>query len=238
MSNFPGPIALLGSGETSRAGGRIFEHLARQIGEPLRIAILETPAGFELNSAQIGRKRFEEWCAQLPEDHTVLGLDEHTGILMDFRQQECLVIGVSSVSLVRRCNPGIYPAGSRIPLETIGRFRLPEPLSQGISTSVWEMAQTAPPPGFRFGSNAPARSSRAVRSPAGRPCPQGLDRSRQLPPRNSIAGLDGAGYTRRDKTAQSLKRRSSPSCFWFTIAFVRRQGDSPYARSGHHHQET
>lgn len=292
MTAFPGPIALLGSGETSLAGGRIFEHLARQIGEPLRIAILETPAGFELNSAQvagrvasflqtrlgnyrpqihviparkrgtafspddpelcapllranlvfmgpgsptyairqlrgslawellrarhrmgaalvfasaatiaigavglpvyeiykvgqdvhtvpglglfddfgaplsfiphwnnadggqdldtsrcfIGRERFEEWCAQLPEDHTVLGLDEHTGIVLDFRQQECLVMGVSSVSLVRRCNPGIYPAGSRLPLETIGRFRLPDPLSQGISPSVWEMAQTAPPP--------------------------------------------------------------------------------------------
>lgn len=292
MTAFPGPIALLGSGETSLAGGRIFEHLARQIGEPLRIAILETPAGFELNSAQvagriasflqtrlgnyrpqihviparkrgtpfspddpelcapllranlvfmgpgsptyairqlrgslawellrarhrmgaalvfasaatiaigavglpvyeiykvgqdvhtvpglgllddfnvplsfiphwnnadggqdldtsrcfIGRERFEEWCAQLPEDHTIVGLDEHTGIILDFRLQEFLVMGVSSVSLVRRCHPGIYPAGSRLPMETIGRFQIPDPLSKGISPSIWEMAQTAPLP--------------------------------------------------------------------------------------------
>ena len=45
-----GNIAFLGSGETSLAGGRIFEQLARQIAGPVRIAIMETPAGFELNS--------------------------------------------------------------------------------------------------------------------------------------------------------------------------------------------
>ena len=48
-----GQIAFLGSGETSLAGGRIFEALARKIDGPLRIALLETPAGFELNSAQV-----------------------------------------------------------------------------------------------------------------------------------------------------------------------------------------
>jgi hypothetical protein len=49
----PGQIAFLGSGETSRAGGSIFEALARALPQPLRIAILETPAGFELNSHQV-----------------------------------------------------------------------------------------------------------------------------------------------------------------------------------------
>ncbi|HEY3473841.1 MAG TPA: hypothetical protein VGK56_04480, partial [Anaerolineales bacterium] len=48
-----GRIAFLGSGETSLAGGRIFEALAREIRSPLRIALIETPAGFELNSAQV-----------------------------------------------------------------------------------------------------------------------------------------------------------------------------------------
>ena len=48
-----GRIAFLGSGETSLAGGRIFEALAREINGPLRIALIETPAGFELNSAQV-----------------------------------------------------------------------------------------------------------------------------------------------------------------------------------------
>jgi hypothetical protein len=48
-----GPIAMLGSGETSLAGGRVFETVARGLAQPLRIAVLETPAGFELNSPQV-----------------------------------------------------------------------------------------------------------------------------------------------------------------------------------------
>lgn len=51
----PGRIALLGSGETSLAGGRVFEALARarSVPTPLRVAVLETPAGFELNSDRV-----------------------------------------------------------------------------------------------------------------------------------------------------------------------------------------
>jgi cyanophycinase-like exopeptidase len=48
-----GRIAFLGSGETSRAGGAIFENLARMLPQPLRIAVLETPAGFEPNSDRV-----------------------------------------------------------------------------------------------------------------------------------------------------------------------------------------
>ncbi len=53
MGNPGGPITLLGSGETALAGGRIFETIAARIRPPLRIAVLETPAGFELNSSQV-----------------------------------------------------------------------------------------------------------------------------------------------------------------------------------------
>jgi hypothetical protein len=48
-----GKLVFFGSGETSPTGGRIFDNLARDAGSGLRIAVLETPAGFELNSAQV-----------------------------------------------------------------------------------------------------------------------------------------------------------------------------------------
>jgi len=48
-----GKIAFLGSGETSAAGGLLFEKLASQYAVPLRMAILESPAGFELNAATV-----------------------------------------------------------------------------------------------------------------------------------------------------------------------------------------
>ena len=286
-----GRIAFLGSGETSLAGGRIFETLAREIKEPLRIALIETPAGFELNSAQvvgrvgdfmktrlqnykpvvdaiparkknspyspddpeivkpllyanliflgpgsptyairhlkdtltwdvirarhrlgatlifasaatisigahalpvyeiykvgqdvhvvdglnlfadfglhvsfiphwnnaeggvdldtsrcfIGMDRFAEWCDLVPSGNETIGLDEHTGLIIDFESGLCEVSGVSSISLVRECDPEMYPSGSRFPLHELGEVRLPDPLEKDIPSKVWEMCLNAPP---------------------------------------------------------------------------------------------
>jgi len=54
-----GRIGFLGSGETSLAGGRIFESLARLGPSPLRIVVMETTAGFELNSQQVAGRVLE-----------------------------------------------------------------------------------------------------------------------------------------------------------------------------------
>ncbi len=286
-----GQIAFLGSGETSLAGGRIFESLARNIDQQIRIALMETPAGFELNSAQvvgrvgefmqtrlqnykpvieiiaarkkdsafspddpeivkpllyanmifmgpgsptyairqlkdtlawdiirarhrlgatlvfasaatisigahalpvyeiykvgqdvhrvdgldlfsdfglhvsfiphwnnadggvdldtsrcfIGMDRFAEWSELVPNENQIIGLDEHTGLIMDFESGQCEVSGVSSVSLVRAGNPEMFPAGSKFSLEELGEFRIPDPLEKDIPAQVWEMCLTAPP---------------------------------------------------------------------------------------------
>lgn len=49
----PGLIILFGSGETSPSGQKVFDWLLRQLPVPARVAILETPAGFELNSDKV-----------------------------------------------------------------------------------------------------------------------------------------------------------------------------------------
>src|SRR5512138_3856325 len=285
-----GQIAFLGSGETSLAGGRIFESLARNIKDPLRIALMETPAGFELNSAQvvgrvgdfmqtrlqnykpavdviparkknsayspddpeivkpllyanlifmgpgsptyairnlkdtltwdvirarhrlgatlifasaatisvgahalpvyeiykvgqdvhavdglnffadfglhvsfiphwnnaeggvdldtsrcfIGMDRFAEWCNLVPPENETIGLDEHTGLIMDFESGLCEVNGVSSVSLVRDCVHEMHASGAKFPIRELGEFRVPDPLEKGIPAQVWEMCLNAP----------------------------------------------------------------------------------------------
>lgn len=50
MTVQPGPIVLLGSGETSPGAQKIYHHIFSHLHEPVRVAILETPAGFEPNS--------------------------------------------------------------------------------------------------------------------------------------------------------------------------------------------
>jgi hypothetical protein len=52
----PGIVLLLGSGETSPTGGRIFEKLINGLSVPPVISILETPAGFELNSRKVAER--------------------------------------------------------------------------------------------------------------------------------------------------------------------------------------
>jgi hypothetical protein len=286
-----GQIAFLGSGETSLAGGRIFEMLARALPRPVRISILETPAGFELNSNQVagrvadflktrlqnfapvidviparkrgtpfspddpqiirpllhanlifmgpgsptymvrqlqgslawdvirarhrlgatlafasaatvsigawalpvyeiykvgedvhtkqglnlfadfgmhlsfvphwnntdggleldtsrcfvGMERFELWSRGLPPENVIIGLDEHSGILIDLEGGGCEVSGVSSVSLVRQGEARIYPSGAKFGLSELGNFRPPQPISQGIPAATWEMVAQAPP---------------------------------------------------------------------------------------------
>lgn len=49
----PGRVVLLGSGETSPSGRRAFEEVFRRYDHPPRVALLETPAGFELNSKRV-----------------------------------------------------------------------------------------------------------------------------------------------------------------------------------------
>lgn len=49
-------MLLFGSGETSANGQKAFDWLFRRLGQPLRVAILETPAGFELNSQQVAQR--------------------------------------------------------------------------------------------------------------------------------------------------------------------------------------
>jgi hypothetical protein len=289
MQNAYGIIALLGSGETSLTGGRVFETIAQRLPRPMRIAILETPAGFELNSSLVARRvgeflksrlqnfdpqisilparkrgtpfspedasiltpllsadlifmgpgsptyavrqlkgslawdlvrarhhrgaalvfasaatiavgawtlpvyeiykvgedvhafpgldlfadygislsfiphwnnadggaevdtsrcfvgleRFNQWCAQLPAGHTTVGLDEHTGLIIDLAAGKCTVNGVSSVTLLRECNPDIFPAGAEFSLAELGEIYWPEKLEDGISAEAWRMVENA-----------------------------------------------------------------------------------------------
>ena len=101
--------------------------------------------GIDLDTSRcfMGMERFQQWCDLLPPENTTLGLDEHTGLIMDFESGMCEVSGVSSVSIVRECNPEIYSSGSKFELKEIGNFQLPDPIDKNIPLHVWEMAQTA-----------------------------------------------------------------------------------------------
>ena len=101
--------------------------------------------GVDLDTSRcfIGMDRFAEWCRLLPGENLTVGLDEHTGIILDFEKGSCEISGVSSISLVRDCEPEpkMHPAGTTFPLSELGELRRPDPIEHDIPAAVWEMVR-------------------------------------------------------------------------------------------------
>jgi hypothetical protein len=104
----------------------------------------EGGADLDTSRCFVGIERFDQWCNLLPRKNTTLGLDEHTGIIIDVESGICEIMGVSSVSIVHDCAPMIHPAGVKFPLGELGDFVLPNPLKKNIPAQVWEMVLNAP----------------------------------------------------------------------------------------------
>lgn len=70
MANQPGRLVLMGSGEASPSGRKVFDWLFKRLPSPLRIALLETPAGFQPNSALVAG-RIETFLKERLSGHTL-----------------------------------------------------------------------------------------------------------------------------------------------------------------------
>lgn len=103
----------------------------------------EGGADLDTSRCFVGMERFDQWSKLLPPENIILGLDEHSGIIMDFEKGACDVHGVSSVSVVRNTSLDIYPAGASFPLSELGSFDLSAPIKKGIRAEIWDMAVNA-----------------------------------------------------------------------------------------------
>lgn len=97
--------------------------------------------GDELDTSccYIGRARFKQLQARLPEDHTLVGIDEHTALVLDFEQQCIHVAGKDTVTILHCGESLVLESGQRLPLDTLGAWRIPTDLSD-IPSAVWEAA--------------------------------------------------------------------------------------------------
>lgn len=104
-----------------------------------------TDGGADVDTSRcfIGRERFDLWRQQLPEEQTIIGLDEHTGVILDFESSQCRVSGVSSVTVIGQNAKEIYPAGDTFSLADLGDF-CPAALEEGISAVALEFIRNAP----------------------------------------------------------------------------------------------
>ena len=56
QTNDPGLIVLFGSGEAAPSSQKVYDWLLKRVPKPVKVTILETPAGFQLNSATVAEK--------------------------------------------------------------------------------------------------------------------------------------------------------------------------------------
>ena len=111
-------------------------------------ADLDTSRGF------LGRQRFSELLDMLPQDTTVVGIDEHTALVLDVAGEVCHVQGRGGVCLCQGGEERTYPGGESFAIHELGPFVRPAP-DDGIPLEVWERVRSvdkaqakhaAPPP--------------------------------------------------------------------------------------------
>jgi cyanophycinase-like exopeptidase len=98
--------------------------------------------GTEVDTSRcfVGRQRLDPLMAQLEKDTTVIGLDEHTGLIIDLAGEVCQVLGKGEVHLVKGGEERSFEDDTSFSIFELGDFRpLPE-ISQGIDATAWAQA--------------------------------------------------------------------------------------------------
>lgn len=119
----------------------------------------------------IGEGRFRILESMLPEDVSVLGLDEHTACIIDLGREEISIKGIGKVTLRHRAFEKIFLSGEKLPLRALseregGVIRTAEPLGMPESgpapapeeTGFWDSVH-AVEVAFRKGLNDDARDA-------------------------------------------------------------------------------
>jgi cyanophycinase-like exopeptidase len=93
----------------------------------------------------MGRERFDRLESQLPAGTDVLGLDEHTALIIDFRRDEAVVRGLGGVTLRRDGGESVFAKGERIPLAVL-RSGTPPPGGRRPLAELHRSPGTGPSP--------------------------------------------------------------------------------------------
>lgn len=98
--------------------------------------------GAELDTSRcyLGQTRFDALRQMLPDDHTFLGLDEHTALVIDPATESCQVMGNGRIVILRGQQRQEYSSGDTFHPAVLGDWRLPQ-AGAGLPTAVWQEAQ-------------------------------------------------------------------------------------------------
>ena len=92
----------------------------------------EGGADLDTSHCFIGADRFKFLEQQLPAEMTVLGLDEHTSVILDLVKGQATVFGRDQIHLRSMGVERTYQRGDVFSLDELGDFRLPEDWQEDI----------------------------------------------------------------------------------------------------------
>src|SRR5260221_14328949 len=128
---------------------KVGEDLGRKVGLNLRgpcgrkVVIVphwnNHEGGEELDTSHsfMRQERFERLLILLPSDVDVVGIDEHTALVLDFAAGLAVVFGRGGVSWLREGSTTRLDAGASMPLAALGLTRQPES-TEDIPLAVWD----------------------------------------------------------------------------------------------------
>jgi len=102
----------------------------------------EGGAHLDTRCAFMGVERLERLAAMLPPTTTLLGIDEHTAVVLDFVEGTAQVLGRGGATVRRGGEEQVYPSGERFPLDVLGDVRMPT-LKEGLPPEVVEVVLEA-----------------------------------------------------------------------------------------------
>ncbi|MCA9962571.1 MAG: hypothetical protein KC443_26235 [Anaerolineales bacterium] len=100
--------------------------------------------GTELDTSHcyVGEARFTKLQTLLPAGQCVLGIDEHTAVIINFADGCCQVMGSGTATVLRDGTAHVYEKDSRFSLDVLGEWYLPLD-GDGIPTDLWQAALAA-----------------------------------------------------------------------------------------------
>lgn len=103
-----------------------------------------TDGGANLDTSRcfMGESRFAELLGLLPAGMVVIGIEEHTGALLDLQAGTCQVLGRGGVIVLREGQEKRFERGRSFAIEELGAFSLPEP-SGDLPAEVWRRVVAA-----------------------------------------------------------------------------------------------
>lgn len=99
-------------------------------------------ASLDTSRCFMGLARFVQLLEMLPGPVTLVGIEEHTGVLFDFEQGICQSLGRGALIVIKDGEERRYDKGKPCPLQELGPFH--EPLmSEGIPPNIWKAVQSS-----------------------------------------------------------------------------------------------